>query len=55
MADPLADAGGHKPVVLSDLKTWREAPGKVLGGPPEKHEGLGEEGGAEAQLLEAEK
>jgi ketopantoate reductase len=26
VADSLADAGSHKPAVLSDLEPWREAP-----------------------------
>jgi len=46
VADPLADAGGHEPVVLSDLKPRREAFGEVSVRPPQKPGGLEEEGAA---------
>ncbi len=47
VADPPADTGGHEHVVLSDLKPRREAIGKVCVRPPQKPQGLDEEGGSE--------
>lgn len=47
VANLLVDAFGYKRVVLFDLKPRREAPGKVCVRPPQKPEGLEEEGGAE--------
>lgn len=53
MADPLVDAGGHKPVVLPDLETRREALGEVGVRPPQKPEGLEEEGSPQGACQEA--
>ncbi len=48
MADIFVDAFGNEHVVLSDLTPRREAPGKVSVRPPQKPEGLEEEGSAES-------